>query len=176
MTRFRNTYLHFFIQWQITRTTLRKKNIGHSLLNKDSKFQKFNKIYCGMTSFRNAQLGVFRQYQKSKTVSKKKYMGQNRFHKLSKFLKFQLSNLTLTWSNAGKMNRVLLDKVSLFKRITKHENVGQNHRKKHLNYIILVKYCVMAIFRNCDHFLMGTESNLLQKGIIKVYEIITIQL
>ena len=100
-------------------------------------------------------------------------MGQSRFDKFSKFLKFQLSNLTLTWSNAGKMNRVRLDKVSLFKRITTN---GQNHRKKHLNYAILVKYCVMATFRNCNHFLMGTKSNLLQKGIIKVYEIITIQL
>ena len=130
-----------------------------------------------MTRFRSVQLGVFRQYQNTKTVSKKKNMGQNRFGKLSKFLKFQLSNLTLTWSNAGKMNRVRLGKVSLFKRITaKHENVGQNHRKKHLNYTILVKYCVMATFRKCNHFPMGTESNLLQKGIIKVYEIITIQL
>ena len=56
--------------------------------------------------FRNVKLGVFRQYQNTKTILKKKNMGQNHFEKRSKFKKFQLSNFTLTWSNAGKVNSI----------------------------------------------------------------------
>ena len=47
--------------------------------------------------------------------------------------------------------------------------------KKHLNYTILVKYCVMVISRNSNRFLTGIERNLSQKGIINVYENIPIQ-
>ena len=65
----------------------------------------------------------------------------------------------------------------LLKRITaKSENVVQAYLKKHLNYTILVKYCVMAISRNRNRFLMGIERSLSQKEIIKVYGNIPIQL
>ena len=62
-----------------------------------------------MNRFKNVKLGVFRQYQNTKTFSKKKNMGKNRFMKLSKFQKFQLSNITQTCSNEGKMNSVRFD-------------------------------------------------------------------
>ena len=58
----------------------------------------------------------------------------------------------------------------------KNENFGQTYAKKYLNYIILVKYCVMAVSRNSNHFLRGIERSLSQKGIIKVYENISVQL
>ena len=65
--------LDVFIQCQYTKTILRNKNIGQSLLKKHSKFQKFDEIlYCGMTRFRNFKLDVFRQYQNTKTILKKK--------------------------------------------------------------------------------------------------------
>ena len=89
-------------------------------------------------------------------------MGQNRFKKLSKFQKFQLSNFTLTWSNEGKINRLDM-------------TYSKTYLQKHLNYTILVKYCVMAITSNNIRFLMGIERSLSQKGIMKVYENIPIQ-
>ena len=46
----------------------------------------------------------------------------------------------------------------------------QNYLKKRLNYTVLVKYCLMAISRNSNRFLMGIERRLSQKGIIKVYQ------
>ena len=110
MTRGRNTNLSVFMQCQYTKTIWRNKNMGQSLFKKHSKIQRFDEIlYCGMTRFRNLKLGVFRQYQNIKTILKKKNMGQNCSMKLSKFQKFHLSNFTLTWSNQGKMNSVLLD-------------------------------------------------------------------
>ena len=64
----------------------------------------------------------------------------------------------------------------LFKAITaKIENVGQIYINKHLDYTILVKYCLMAISRTSNRFLIGIEKSLSQKGIIKVYENILIQ-
>ena len=64
----------------------------------------------------------------------------------------------------------------LFKAITaKNENVGQIYINKHLDYTILVKYCLMAISRTSNRFLIGIEKSLSQKGIIKVYETILIQ-
>ena len=64
----------------------------------------------------------------------------------------------------------------LVKRITaKKENAVHTYLKKHLNYTILVKNCVMAISRNSNRFLMGIKRSLSQKGIIKAYENIPIQ-
>ena len=72
--------LDVFIQCQYTKTILRNKNIGQSLLKKHSKFQKFDEIlYCGMTRFRNVKLDVFRQYQNTKTILKKKKMWAESF-------------------------------------------------------------------------------------------------
>ena len=56
-------------------------------------------------------MDIFRQYQNAKTILKNKNMGQNCFKKLWKSEKFQLSNFTLTWSNEGKINSVLLDMI-----------------------------------------------------------------
>ena len=57
----------------------------------------------------------------------------------------------------------------------KNENGRQTYLKKHLDYTILVKYCVMAISRNSNCFLVGLERSLSQTGVIKVYENIPIQ-
>ena len=63
MTRRMSKNFGVFIQYQYTRTILRKKNMGQSLFKKHSKFKNFNEIlYQGMTRFRNAKLSVFRQY------------------------------------------------------------------------------------------------------------------
>ena len=43
MTRLRNTNLDVFIQCQYTRTILRKKNMGQSLIKKRSKFLNLKK-------------------------------------------------------------------------------------------------------------------------------------
>ena len=48
------------------------------------------------------------------------------------------------------------------------KNVGQNYLKKHLNYAILVKYCVMAISRNSNCFLIRIERRLSQKIIVNI--------
>ena len=51
MTRFRNTNLGVFTQFQYTRTILRNKNMGQSLCKKHSKFQNFDEIfYCDNVS------------------------------------------------------------------------------------------------------------------------------
>ena len=77
--------LDVFIQCQYTKTILRNKNIGQSLLKKHSKFQKFDEIlYCGMTRFRNVKLDVFRQYQNTKTILKKKKIWAESFLKTFK--------------------------------------------------------------------------------------------
>ena len=95
MTRLRNTNLGVFIQCRHTRTILKNKNMGQSLIKKHSKCKKFDEIfYCGMTRFRNVKLGVFRQYQNTKTILKKKNTTQNCFKKRSKSQKIQLSNFT----------------------------------------------------------------------------------
>ena len=44
MTRPRSMNFNVFIQYQYTRTILRKKNMGHSLFKKHWKFQNFNEI------------------------------------------------------------------------------------------------------------------------------------
>ena len=62
MTRFRNTNLGVFMQYQYTRTTLRNKNMGQSLLKKHSKFQNFDEIfYCGMSRLRKTNFNVFKK-------------------------------------------------------------------------------------------------------------------
>ena len=48
MTKIRSTNLHVFIQCQCTRTILRNKNMGQSLLQKHSTFLIFN-FYCDMS-------------------------------------------------------------------------------------------------------------------------------
>ena len=74
----------------ITRTILRKKNIGQSLFKKPSKFQNFSEIfYCGMTKPRNTNLDVFIQCQYTRNISRKKDMGQSLLEKHSKFLMFK---------------------------------------------------------------------------------------
>ena len=78
-------------------------------------------------------------------------------------------------SNEGKMNSSQFD-MTYSKEFSKNENVGQTYLKKHLNYTILVKYCVMAISRNSNRFLMSIERIVKVIKIIKVYEIISIQL
>ena len=98
-------------------------------------------------------LGVFRQYQNTKTILKKKKMGENRFKKLSKFKKLQLRNFILTCSNGGKINSVRLDQQKL-------KSDGKTYFKKHFNYTIFVKYCVMAISSDSNCFLMGIERSL----------------
>ena len=113
----------------------------------------WNILHCGMTRFRNVKLGVFRQYQNTKTILKKKKMGENRFKKLSKFKKLQLRNFILTCSNGGKINSVRLDQQKL-------KNDGKTYFKKHFNYTIFVKYCVMAISSDSNCFLMGIERSL----------------
>ena len=55
-------------------------------------------------------------------------------------------------------------------------NVGQTYLQKHLNYTILLKYFVLAISTNSNHFLMCIEMSLSQRGIITVYDNIPIQL
>ena len=109
------------------------------------------------------------KYKNLQNLQKK---GQNRFKKLSKFEIFQLSNFTLTRSNEEKMNSIQLD-MTHSKRITakkKNEYVGEIYSKNLLYYTIIVKYCVIALFRNNNRFLMGMEGSLSQKGIIKVYQ------
>ena len=62
------------------------KNMGQSLFNKHSKFQKFDEIfYCGMTRLRNTNLDVFIQCQYTRTILRNKNMGQSLFKKHSKF-------------------------------------------------------------------------------------------
>ena len=46
------------------------------------------------------------------------------------------------------------------------ENFGQTYLQKHFNYTTLVKYCVMAISRNSNRFLMGIERSLSHKRIM----------
>ena len=144
-----------------------------SLFKKHSKFQRFDEIlYCGMNRFRDVKLLVFRKYQNTKTFSEKKNMGKNRFMKLSKFQKFQLYNFTLTWSNERKMNSVRFD-------MTYSKELQQKRKiltKLILKNIWIIQYCVMAISRNSNRFLIRTERSLSQKGIIKVYKNIPIQL
>ena len=116
-----------------------------------------------MMRFRNVKLAVFGQHQNAKATSKKKNMRQNRFKKLSKSQKFQLSDFILTWSNEEKVNSVWPDMTYSKELQQKNENVGQTFLKKHLNYKILVKYCLMTISRNSDRFLMRTARSLSQK-------------
>ena len=72
MIRLRNTNLSVFIQWQYTRTILRKKNMGH-LFNKHSKFQNFDEtFYCGMNKVRNTNLYVFIQCQYTRSILRKR--------------------------------------------------------------------------------------------------------
>ena len=72
MNRLRKTNLSVVMQYQHTRTNLRNKSLGQSLVKKHSKFQKVDKIlYCGMTRFKNVKLGVFRQYQNTDTKKEK---------------------------------------------------------------------------------------------------------
>ena len=159
MTRLRNTNLDVFIQCQYTRAILRNINMGQSL-------------------FKKPNLGMLNQvFLDTKAILRKENMGQDRFQKLSKFQKFQLSNFTLTLSNEGKINSVRLDMTySKEQRITaENENIGQTYLKKHLNYTIIVKYCVMAISRNSNRFVMGIEKSLSQIEVTKVYENIPIQ-
>ena len=69
MTRLRNTNLGIFIQYQYTRTILRKKNMGQSLFKKHSKFRNYDEIfYCGMTRIKNTNLDVFIQCQYTRTI------------------------------------------------------------------------------------------------------------
>ena len=151
--------------------------MGQSLFQKHSKFQKFDEmLYCEMTRFRNVKLGVYGQYQNTKIILEKKNMGQNRFKNLSEFQKFQLSNFTLTVSNEGKTNSVRFDMTYSKELQQENENFGQTYRKNHLNYTVLVKYCVMAISRNINRFLMGIGRSISQKGLIKVHENTPIQL
>ena len=57
MTRLTNMNLGVFIQCLYTRTILRTKNMGQSLLKGHSKFQNFDEtFYCGMTRPRNTIL------------------------------------------------------------------------------------------------------------------------
>ena len=102
-------------------------------------------------------------------------MGQNCFKKLPKLVKFNLSNFTLTCQMREKWIAHSLIWLTQ-KNYSKNENVGQTYLKKHLNYTILVKYCVMAISRNSNRFLMSIERIVKVIKIIKVYEIISIQL
>ena len=46
------------------------------------------------------------------------------------------------------------------------EYFGQTYLQKHFNYTTLVKYCVMAISRNSNRFLMGIERSLSHKRIM----------
>ena len=96
-------------------------------------------------------------------------MGQNRFKKFQNSKHFNY----VIWSNFDLVKRGKNEQrtacYGLLKRITaKNENNGQTYLKKHLNYTISVKYCVMTISRNSNRFLMGIERSLSQKGIMKV--------
>ena len=78
-------------------------------------------------------MDIFRQNQNTKTILKNKNMGQNCFKKLWKFEKFQLSNFTLTWSNEGKINSVLLD-MTLSKEL--------QQKVRMLDKLILKNICI----------------------------------
>ena len=162
-----------FIQCQHTRTILRQKNMGESL----SAIFKIPKIW--WNTLWNDQilerwLGVFRQYQNTKTILKMKNMGQNHLKKFSKFQKFQL---ILIWFGQTRVKWIAYGLTWITrKNYNKTCKCWTNlSLKKHLNYTILMKYCVLAIPRNINRFLMGIERSLPQKGIIKVYENIPIQ-
>ena len=75
----------------------------------------------------------------------------------------------------GKLNSVQLDITYSKELQQKMKTLDKLILKKHSNYTILVKYCVMAISRNCNSFLMVIERSLSQKGTIKVYENIPTQ-
>ena len=91
MTRLRNTNLDVFIQCQYTRTILRKKNMGQSLLKKHSKSLNFDKIfYCDMTRFRNTILNYCGLCQYVKVIKPKKIVRQSIF---KNHLKFQNLNI-----------------------------------------------------------------------------------
>ena len=69
------------MQFQHTRTILRKENMGQSMFKKYSKLQHFHEIsFCAKTKFRNINTKINRQYQN--TILKKKNTGQHRFKKL----------------------------------------------------------------------------------------------
>ena len=73
MTRLRNTNLGVFIQCQYTRTILRNKNMGQSLIKELSKFLNFDEIfYCGMTRLRNTILNVCGLCRYVKAIKPKK--------------------------------------------------------------------------------------------------------
>ena len=165
MTTLRNANLDVFIQCQYTRTILRNKNMGQSPFTKHSRFPKFDEIL-------HVKLDVFKQ----KLFWKIKIWDRIFFRNFSKLQDFQLSNFTLTCSSNGKMNSVRLDMTYSKELQQKNENDKQTYLEKQLNYIILVKCCVMAISSNSNRFLMGIERSLSHKGIIKVYENIPIQL
>ena len=96
-------------------------------------------------------------------------MGQNRFKKFQNSKHFNY----VIWSNFDLVKRGKNEQCTayygLLNRITaKNENNGQTCLKKHLNYTVSVKYCVMTISRNNNRFLMGIERSLSKKGIMKV--------
>ena len=61
--------------------------------------------------------------------------------------------------------------VILKKFAAKNNYVEQTYLKKHLNYTILLNYCVMAISKNSNRSLKGIKRSLSQRGIIKYMKI-----
>ena len=86
MTTLRNTNLDIFIQCQYTRTILRKKNMGQSLIKEYSKLLNFDEIfYCSMTRLRKTILNVCGLRCYVKAIKSKKFVRQSLFKNLLKF-------------------------------------------------------------------------------------------
>ena len=91
MARLRNTNLDVFIQCQYTRTILRKKNMGQSLIKKRSKFLNLNEVfYCCMTRLRNMILNYSALCRYVKAIKPKKVVRQNIFKNHLKFQNFNI--------------------------------------------------------------------------------------
>ena len=90
-TRIMNTNLDVFMQFQHTRTTLRKKNMGQSLFKKHSKFLNFNEIsYCGMTAHKNSILNYCGLCRYVKAVKPKEAVRKRLFKNHFKFQNFNI--------------------------------------------------------------------------------------
>ena len=90
MTRLRNTNLGVFIQCRYTRTILKNKNMGQSLIKKHSKFLNFDEIfYCGMNRLRNTILNVCGLCRYVKAIKPKKVVSKSLFRNHLKFQNFK---------------------------------------------------------------------------------------
>ena len=91
MTRLRNTNFGVFIQCRYTRTILRNKNMGESLIKNHSKLLNFEEMfYCAMTRLRNTILNVCGLCRYVKAIKPKKVFRHILFRNHLKFQNFNI--------------------------------------------------------------------------------------